>query len=64
MNLPERDRVASLGLLETLDAVSHPEDMNLPDLDFHALKGDMSTQYMVHVNGPGCLTFEIDDGDA
>jgi toxin HigB-1 len=38
--------------------------MNLPGFDFHALKGFVPTRYKVHVNGPWCITFEFDSGDA
>src|SRR5450432_1277635 len=38
--------------------------MNLPGFDFHALKGFVPTRYSVHVNGPWCITFEFDSGDA
>ncbi len=47
-----------------LDAASHMEDLNLPSFDFHALKGSKPTRYTVHVNGPWCVTFEFNDGDA
>lgn len=50
--------------LDVLDAASRPEDMNLPGFDFHALKGFTPTRYTVHVNGPWCVTFEFQDGDA
>jgi hypothetical protein len=44
--------------------VGSPEDMNLPGFDFHALRGFSPTRYMVHVNGPWCITFEFDGKDA
>ena len=31
--------------------------------DFHALRGK-PPRYTVHVNGPWCVTFEFEDGDA
>lgn len=49
--------------LDTLDAATTPEDMNLPGWDFHALRGKPQ-RYTVHVNGPWCITFEFEDGDA
>lgn len=49
--------------LEALDAASKPEDMNLPGFDFHMLNGKPQ-RFTVHVNGPWCVTFEFDDGDA
>jgi hypothetical protein len=38
--------------------------MNLPGFNFHALRGFVPTRYTVHVNGPWCITFEFDAGDA
>jgi toxin HigB-1 len=50
--------------LDRLNASERPENMNLPGFDFHALKGFKPTRYTVHVNGPWCITFEFEDGDA
>lgn len=50
--------------LDRLNAATAPEQMNLPGLDFHALKGLVPTRYTVHVNGPWRITFEFDSGDA
>lgn len=50
--------------LDRLDAAATAEDMNLPGFDFHALKGHNPTRYTVHVNGPWCITFEFENGDA
>jgi proteic killer suppression protein len=50
--------------LDRLNAVTAPEQMNLPGFDFHVLKGFVPTRYTVHVNGPWCITFEIESGDA
>ena len=41
-----------------------PQEMNIPGFDFHALRGFKPTRYSVHVNGPWCITFEFEDGDA
>ena len=35
-----------------------------PGFDFHPLRGLKPTRYSVHVNGPWCITFEFDDGEA
>ena len=51
-------------LLDRLDASNRPEEMNLPGFDFHALRGFEPTRYTVHVNGPWCITFTMQDGDA
>ena len=50
--------------LDRLNAASAPEQMNLPGFDFHALKGFAPARYTIHVNGPWCITFEFDAGDA
>lgn len=50
--------------LDALDAATKPEDMKLPGFDFHPLQGFNPTRYTVHVNGPWCITFEFDEGDA
>ncbi|MBF9052432.1 plasmid maintenance system killer [Roseobacter sp. HKCCD9010] len=50
--------------LDALEASVRPEDMNLPGFNFHALKGFDPTRYTVHVNGPWCITFVFEDGDA
>jgi proteic killer suppression protein len=44
--------------------VNTPAQMNLPGFDFHPLRGFVPTRYSVHVNGPWCITFEFDSGDA
>ncbi len=49
--------------LDQLDAASQPEDMDLPGFDFHMLHGKPH-RYTVHVNGPWCIMFEFQDGDA
>ena len=59
-----RLRARILVRLDRLNVVSAPEQMNLPGFDFHALRGFAPTRYTVHVNGPWCLTFEFDAGDA
>ncbi|MGH6921959.1 MAG: type II toxin-antitoxin system RelE/ParE family toxin [Geminicoccaceae bacterium] len=50
--------------LDRLDAATGPEELNVPGFNFHALKGFHPTRYTVHVNGPWCVTFEFEDGDA
>jgi len=53
----------SLRILDTLDQAESLTDLNMPGFSFHALKG-MPKRYSIHVNGPWCITFEWDDGDA
>jgi proteic killer suppression protein len=50
--------------LDRLDVAVSPAEMNVPGFDFHPLRGLRPTRYSVHVNGPWCITFEFDDGDA
>ena len=50
--------------LDRLDVIERPEEMNVPGFDFHSLRGFKPTRYSVHVNGPWCITFEFEDGDA
>jgi proteic killer suppression protein len=50
--------------LDRLDVARRPEEINLPGFDFHALKGLDPVRYSVHVNGPWCITFEFDEGEA
>jgi len=50
--------------LDALDAATSLDDMKLPGFDFHALKGHKPTRYTVHINGPWCVTFEFNDGNA
>ena len=56
------DRI--LRRLDRLDVATRPEEMNVPGFDFHALRGFKPTRYSVHVNGPWCIAFEFEDGDA
>jgi len=53
-----------LRLLDRLDVIARPEEMNIPGFDFHPLRGFQPTRYSVHINGPWCITFEFEDGDA
>lgn len=50
--------------LDALDIAASPQEMNIPGFDFHALAGFDPTRYTVHVNGPWCITFAFDAGDA
>ena len=39
------------------------EDLNLPGFNFHKLRGKPK-RYTIHVNGPWCITFEFENGEA
>jgi proteic killer suppression protein len=47
--------------LEALHAAETPQDLNVPGFDFHRLDNG---RYSLHVNGPWCVTFEFERGDA
>jgi len=49
--------------LKALDEAAAPSDLNLPGFNFHRLQG-RPARYSLHVNGPWCVTFEWEDGDA
>lgn len=49
--------------LEALDSAARPEDMNVPGFNFHPLRGSPQ-RFSIHVNGPWCITFEFNEGDA
>ena len=50
--------------LDALAAAAAPADLNLPGFDFHSLNGFDPTRYTIHVNGPWCITFAFESGDA
>ena len=50
--------------LDRLEVAVGANEMDVPGLDFHPLKGRRPTRYTVHVNGPWCITFEFEKGDA
>ena len=49
-----------LSLLETADSI---EDMDLPGLNLHELKGQRKVTYAVKVSGNWRVTFKFIDGD-
>jgi len=49
--------------LDTLDSASELAALNIPGFDFHRLRGKPA-RYSIHINGPFCVTFEWEDGDA
>ncbi len=51
-------------ILQLLDASIQPEDMNLPGMRFHPLKGDLKNHYSVTVNGNWRVIFAFDGQDA
>ncbi len=51
-------------ILARLDAAHSPEDMNLPGLRLHQLKGELAGFWAVDVSGNWRIIFRFDDGDA
>ena len=52
--------------LRRLEALDHAElltDLHVPGFNFHSLQG-VPTRYSIHVNGPWCITFEWEEGEA
>jgi toxin HigB-1 len=49
--------------LEALDQAESLAELNVPGFDFHGLHG-VPKRYSLHVNGPWCITFEWEDGEA
>lgn len=50
-----------LALLETADM---PDDMNIPGLHLHPLKGDLKGMYSVHISGNWRMIFCFRNGNA
>jgi len=53
----------SLRRLDALDRAESLTDLNIPGFNFHGLQGKPK-RYSIHVNGPWCITFEWEAGDA
>ncbi len=53
----------ALRRLDALDQAEKLTDLSVPGFNFHGLQGKPK-RYSVHVNGPWCITFEWEDGDA
>jgi len=51
-------------ILFLLDTAAAAEDMNLPGLRFHQLKGDLSGFYSVSVSGNWRVIFHFENGQA
>jgi proteic killer suppression protein len=46
-----------------MDQAIDLEELNIPGFNFHGLAG-RSKRYSINVNGPWCVTFEWNKGDA
>ena len=51
-------------ILDRLNAIVKPEDMNIPGYKFHGLGGNRKGTYAVTVTGNWRITFEFDGEDA
>ena len=49
--------------LEVLDQAESLTDLNIPGFNFHGLQG-VPKRHSIHVNGPWCITFEWQEGNA
>jgi toxin HigB-1 len=50
-------------ILAMLDVATQPQELNLPALHLHALKGDLSGHWSAWVNGNWRLTFRFAGAD-
>lgn len=53
-----------LDIMAVLDRSRTPQDVDLPGLRLHPLKGDLKGHYAVSVSGNWRVTFRFEDGDA
>jgi proteic killer suppression protein len=51
-------------LLAALDTAQSIEDMHLPGIALHPLKGSMRGRWAISVNGNWRMTFEFENGNA
>jgi proteic killer suppression protein len=51
-------------ILARLDAARSPDDMDMPGLDLHPLKGDLKGHWAVDVTGNWRITFRFEGEDA
>lgn len=59
------DRIKRITMvLDRLDTAVHPDDMDLPGLDFHRLSGEQKGRYAVKISGNWRITFGWDEADA
>jgi toxin HigB-1 len=56
-------QLRSLRRLDALDQAESLTELNVPGFNFHGLQG-MPKRFSIYVNGPWCITFEWEDGDA
>ena len=49
--------------LDALDQAESLTELNVPGFNFHGLQG-VPKRYSIHINGPWCITFEWQEGEA
>jgi proteic killer suppression protein len=62
LSVQNPDRIRRI--LARLDGAMRPEDMNLPGMRFHGLRGRDKGRYAVDASGNWRITFGWEDGDA
>lgn len=50
--------------LDALHSAESIEDLTVPGFNFHGLTGFKPKRYTIHVNGPWCITFTFEGGNA
>lgn len=50
-------------LLQLLDVAEEPKHMNLPGINFHALRGDFSGYYSIKVSSNWRIVFKFEEND-
>ena len=51
-------------ILQRLDAATKPDDLNLPGMKFHTLKGNLKGNYAVTVSGNWRVIYKFENGHA
>lgn len=51
-------------ILQRLDAAINADDLNLPGMNFHKLKGNKKEYYAVSVSGSWRVIYKFEDGNA
>ena len=59
-----KQRIRLTIILQRLDAAIKPNDLNLPGMKFHSLKGSKKDYYSVSVSGNWRVIFKFENGHA
>lgn len=63
LSVPQQSRKIARQLAR-LDEIEEASEMDVPGWDFHPLRQNRAGEFSVHVNGPWCITFRFEHGDA